>query len=79
MINLKNDYEKSRLTHYESVHGINSAVEFAKRTLAIYRKCVLNSRKSGSDKPHYASLPEYRKLFIKSYLSFKEYLTKVEV
>ena len=68
--------ETARLAFIEERDGIAAAIEFSKRTMQLYRKCVLMSRKRGYDKPHHASLPEYRRTFIASYLSFKSYLRR---
>jgi len=66
--------ETERLNFIEARDGKAAAIEFAQRTMAIYRKSVLQSRKRGFAKPHHASIPEYRETFIESYLAFKEYL-----
>lgn len=71
--------ELSRLQHIASKEGVSRAVDFARRTLAIYRTSVLQSRKRGFIKPHHASLPEYRGTFIKSYCSFKKYVRENDV
>lgn len=63
-----------RLNFIEQRRGKDATLSFAKQTLRIYRKSVLTSRKRGHEKPHYASLPEYRKTFIESYLAFKLYI-----
>jgi hypothetical protein len=47
------------------------ALDYVIRTMRIYRSAVLTSRKRGYDKPHHASLPEYRKNFIEAYLGYK--------
>ena len=70
--------EQSRLQFYIDRDGMSGAIEFAKQTMKIYRKAVLTSRKRGYQKPSFASLPEYRKSFIESYLSFKSFLNKQE-
>jgi hypothetical protein len=46
--------------------GLSDALEYAKRTLRIYRKAVLNPK-------HFASTPYYRCPFIASYLFLKRY------
>lgn len=66
--------EINRLKFVEERDGKLGAMEFAKRTLAIYRKAVLTSRKRGHTKPHHASLPEFREGFIRSYLTLKRYV-----
>lgn len=56
-----------RITFLIDRDGINSAIEWVRRTLRIYRSCVLNRK-------HFASSHEYRRRFIESYLSFKRWL-----
>lgn len=51
--------------------GVNSAIEWVRRTLCIYRSSVLNHK-------HFASSHEYRRRFIESYLSFKHWLKQQE-
>lgn len=55
-------------------------LDFALRTYRIYRLCLMQSRKrgftgNGSDsstqKPHHATLPEYRRGFIESCIVFR--------
>lgn len=69
--------EKQRLQFVKERNGKEAAIAFAKQTMTIYRAAVLASRKRGYEKPHHASLPEYRKRFIKSYCSFKRYIANV--
>jgi len=67
----------SELTRIELVRnrdGEAAAVEFCRRTLQVYRRSVLMTEKNGR-KFHHASLPQYRKLFIRSYCEFKRYLS----
>lgn len=74
---MKRDFrmaEDLRLAFVENRDGVDGAVNFAKRAMSQYRKAVLNSRKRGSVKPSHASLPEYRRGFIESYLAFKKYV-----
>jgi hypothetical protein len=66
--------EEERLTFIAKRDGIDGAVDFARRAMSQYRIAVLNSRKRGSVKPSHASLPEYRRGFIESYLAFKKYI-----
>lgn len=66
--------ESKRLAFIETRDGVVGALDFAQRTMVQYRRAVLNSRKRGSTKPSHGSLPEYRKGFIESYLSFKKYI-----
>lgn len=69
--------EANRLAFIEARDGKAAALEFAERMIIIYRKSVLQSRKRGFAKPHHASIPEYRRSFIESYLSFKQYISKI--
>ena len=66
--------EEERLSFLESRDGVAGALNFSIRTMRQYRTAVLNSRKRGSVKPSHASLPEYRRGFIESYLAFKRYI-----
>jgi len=66
--------EQDRLAFIESRDGKDGALDFARRTLAIYRKAVLTSRKRGYKKPHHASIPEYRRGFIESCCAFRAYI-----
>lgn len=66
--------EFDRLTFIEARDGKDAAIEFAQRTLTIYRRSLLQSRKRGFVKPHHASIPEYRQSFIESCIEFKQYL-----
>lgn len=53
--------------------GTLAARDYCARTSRIYRASVLTSRKRGHLHPHFASLPEYRAAFIRSYLDFKRF------
>lgn len=66
--------EEQRLAFVEQRDGVEGAVEFARQGIKIYRTCVLRSMKRGFAKPHHASLPEYRRGFIESYLAWKHYI-----
>jgi|GEM_PF-1563917 len=66
--------EKQRLGFVENRDGIAGAIAFAMQCRSQYRKAVLTSRKRGLTKPSHASLPEYRRGFIESYLAFKRYI-----
>lgn len=66
--------ESARIAFLEQRDGKDGALEFAKRTIHIYRKAVLTSRKKGFGKPNHASLPEYRRSFIESYKFLKGYV-----
>jgi hypothetical protein len=68
--------EQGRIRFIEQRDGKASAMEFCKRTLTIYRTCLLHSRKRGFDKPHHASFPEYRRRFIESICAFRSYISK---
>jgi len=69
-----NNTETQRLAFIEARDGKTGAADFARRTMSIYRTCVLRSRKRGFATPHHASLPEYRRGFIESYCALKSYL-----
>ena len=66
--------EKQRLDFIIERDGLAEAITFAKRTMVIYRKSVLISRKRGFDKPHHASFREYRRKFIQSYCEFMRFV-----
>jgi hypothetical protein len=67
--------EKQRLDFIIERDGLVEAVAFAKRTMVVYRKSVLISRKRGFDKPHHASFIEFRRNFIQSYCDFKRFIS----
>lgn len=71
--------EYGRIETIENRDGVKAALEFAKTCLKIYRACVLHSRKRGYIKPHFGSTPLYRRKFIISYLSFKEYIANAKI
>ena len=64
--------EAQRFSFLVERDGLQGALEFAEVTYKMYRKAVLQSRKTGHTKPHHASLPEYRETFIRSYLYLKQ-------
>jgi len=66
--------EHQRLRFVEQRDGLAGALAFAKQTRAVYRTCVLRSRKRGFTNPHHASLAEYRRAFIESYLVLKHFI-----
>ena len=66
--------EKQRLGFVEIRDGIAGAIAFAMQCRSQYRQAVLTSRKRGFTKPGFASLPEYRRGFIESYLAFRRYI-----
>lgn len=68
--------EQERINFIIQRDGIEGAVDFCKRTMKIYRTAVLRSRKRGHDKPHHASIPEFRRKFIKSYCAFKKFIAQ---
>lgn len=75
--------EEQRLAFLEARDGIDGAVEFAQRTMRQYRGAVLRSRKRGysnagpgTARISHASLPEYRRGFIESYMVLKRYVLK---
>lgn len=70
--------EIDRFSFITSRDGLQETINFARRTMRIYRTAILNSRKRGVKNPHYASLPEYKEGFIRSYLAFKAFLKKYE-
>lgn len=53
--------------------GVAATCEYCRRTSRTYRSAVLSSHKRGHLRPHFASLPEYRRKFIASYLDFKRF------
>jgi hypothetical protein len=48
------------------------AIAFARQTVKVYRTCVLQNGRNGK-KLHHASLPQYRRGFIESYLVLKRF------
>jgi hypothetical protein len=65
--------ERRRIAFLCARDGIAGASEYCERTSRIYRRSVLTSRKRGHLHVHFASLPEYRRRFIASYLDFKRF------
>ena len=65
--------ERRCITFLCARDGIAGASEYCERTSQIYRRSVLTSRKRGHMHVHFASLPEYRRQFIASYLDFKRF------
>lgn len=51
--------------------GRDAALTYARQTLQVYRKAVLNRQ-------HFASTAQYRRAFIMSYLFYKHYLSKTD-
>jgi hypothetical protein len=66
-------HEWQRISFLCARDGIAAARDYCARTSRIYRNAVLTSRKRGHVHPHFASLPEYRAEFIRSYLDFKRF------
>jgi len=66
--------EGNRIDFYVNRDGLESALISIRILLAIYRKAVLHSRKRGRQNPHFASTPNYRETFIRSYIEFKQFL-----
>jgi len=62
--------EQVRIDFLVQRDGVDSAVEWVRRTMRIYRQAVLNKR-------HFASTPDYRPKFIASYCSFKAWLARI--
>jgi hypothetical protein len=60
----KYEPEASRLLFLRDRGGLGEAIEFAKRTMMIYRRLVLSKDRSKAE----------RKQFIQSYLAFKHFL-----
>lgn len=68
--------EATRLQFLEGRDGPAGALAFAQLTYRTYRKALMQSRKRGCMKPHHATLPEYRRSFIESCVTFRHYITK---
>lgn len=66
--------ETERLNFVENRDGKESALAFAIQTYNTYRQALKQSRKRGSCKPHFATLPEYRLGFVLSCLDFRQYI-----
>lgn len=66
--------EQERLSFIEQRDGKDAAIQFAIQTYRIYRLALNQSRRRGHNKPHHASIPEYRRGFVMSCLSFREYI-----
>jgi hypothetical protein len=62
--------EQGRLEFLVQRDGAAATVEWARRTMGIYRRAVL-------DKRHFASTSGYRQPFIESYCEFKRWLTAI--
>lgn len=66
--------ETERIAFIENRDGKEAALVFVKQTFSVYRKSLYQSRKRGFQKPHHATLPEYRLGFIQSCLAFRKYI-----
>lgn len=63
------DVERFRIGFLVARDGEAAAVAWVRRTLAIYRRAVLEGE-------HFASTPEYRHLFLASCADFRRWLAK---
>jgi hypothetical protein len=61
--------ERFRIAFLVARDGEAAAVAWVRRTLAIYRRAVL-------DPKHFASTPDYRRLFLASCADFRRWLGK---
>lgn len=68
--------EIERIACVEQRDGVDGALEFARRTVDIYRKAVLQTVRRGNAKAHFASSIQFKRGFIESYLELKRYLHK---
>jgi len=65
--------ESERIKFIEDRDGVSGALEFAKRTIMIYRKSVL--KRGGPNREfHHASIKQYRRGYIESYVHLKQYV-----
>ena len=84
MIELKNTEELNRLTFLETRDGRAGAMEFALRTYETYKRCLLNAKLPRGNRASGATYnfqrgtfdPYYRTGFVRSVLSFREYIRK---
>lgn len=84
MIDLKNTEELPRLEFLEARDGRPGAMEFAVRTFNTYRLLLLSAKSprlaSGSTRNFHGGLytqdPKFRRGFVRSCLSFREYIRK---
>lgn len=67
--------ETNRLAFIEARDGKALAADFARRTFDKYRECLRMDGKAGR-KLHHASLPQYRRGFVESCLTFRDYLRR---
>lgn len=61
------EIERFRIAFLVARDGEAAAVAWVRRTLAIYRRAVL-------DRKHFASTPDYRRLFLASCADFRRWL-----
>ncbi|MHB0929106.1 MAG: hypothetical protein ACYC3W_09295 [Candidatus Nanopelagicales bacterium] len=66
--------EEQRIAFLLERDGLAETLSFCRQTLKNYRTCVLQSQKRKAPKRHHASLPEYRRGFIESYVVLKRFL-----
>jgi hypothetical protein len=64
--------EKERIAFMLNRDGIKGALDFADRTMRIYRMSVLD-KGDVNRAPHHATFPNYRRSFIESYLELKRF------
>ena len=72
-------HELDRIEFLTQRDGIDSAMVFVNATYKTYRKALMQSRKRGYGKPgkpapHHATLPEYRRSFIESCVTFRHFI-----
>jgi hypothetical protein len=66
--------ETERLTFIEMRDGKAAAMVWATEKMKSYKNALLQTRRWGHARPHHATLPQFRKSFIESYLAFKKYI-----
>jgi hypothetical protein len=64
--------EWRRLGSLYAREGAAATVDFCRRTMPIYRGALLSGRRGGGH-GSFATLPEYRSRFIRSYCEFKRF------
>ncbi len=77
--NINPGFEKewNRIRFLIERDGLESALEWCRNTMKIYRTAVLD-RGNINRKPHYASCREFKKNFILSYIDFKKFIAQHE-
>jgi hypothetical protein len=74
--------ELDRLAFIAKRDGEAAAVDFATRTLAKYREClllkrrVLDARGEFDRKPHHATFPDFRRRFVDSCVTFRGFIRR---